>query len=396
MPEFVQRGAPHVALSVLRNAPPPAAPAAPSAADVPRPAPKDPARIDDRRRAELIDDCGRRIDHLRVSVTSACDLRCTYCRPSVCSHDGGSPLTDAQRVELIACLHDRFGLSQIRLTGGEPLLHRSLVELIAELRTRLPGIGLAMTTNGQHLASRAVELRRAGLDRLNISLDSLNPRRYAAITGGRLGPVLDGIDAAITAGFPPPRINCVVLRGANDAEIASLADWSIARRLEIRFLEAMPIGPAAAANRARFVPAAQIRAALAARFRLTPLPPVPGQTARRYRAVPRPPTGRGGTIAEPARPRIDAATFEPARFGVVGIIAPVSEPFCSDCRRMRLTADGRLFPCLLDSRSVDLRRAWIDDQLSNEAAAHLVRAAVEDKRPSGPRLQSISMITLGG
>ncbi|MCG3128165.1 MAG: Coenzyme PQQ synthesis protein E [Phycisphaerae bacterium] len=410
MPDLDRRHPLQLALRVLQRAadfdefasrvaqPPPAVPIPPPStvpAQPPTPAPRLPhpqsrRRQDSVHSAALIDRCGRHIDHLRVSVTSACDLRCSYCRPSVRPHESNPALSDAQRVELIACLHQRFGLSQLRLTGGEPLLHPGLVDLIANLRSRLPDIGLAMTTNGQRLATSAALLRRAGLDRLNISLDSLDPRRYAQITGGRLAPVLEGIDAARAAGFPPPRINCVVLRGVNDFEIVSLADWCLRRDLEARFLEAMPIGPAAADNIARFVPASQIRAALATRYRLTPLTAEPGQTAQRYRAESLVFTTPGTTARTPAN------TPDAANTGVIGIIAPVSEPFCSGCRRMRLTADGRLFPCLLDARSTDLRAAWLGDRLSPRLVEQRVLSAVEHKQPAGPKLQSVSMITLGG
>jgi cyclic pyranopterin phosphate synthase len=332
------------------------------------------ARFAGRHRA-LVDGQGRVIDHLRLSVTSACNLRCLYCRPraggSTCG-EAATTLTDGQRLDLVRLLYDSYGLRQVRLTGGEPLLHDTIVSLVAALRRRVPRLSLAMTTNGVRLAALAADLRRAGLDRINLSLDTLDAARYRDLTGGRLESVLEGLDRALAAGFEPPRVNAVVLRGVNDDQLADLAAWAIARRLEIRFLEAMPIGPAADFNRDHFVPAAVFRRTLAERFGLVPLPRGPGETAARYRAT-------DGRIS-----------------GVIGVIAPLSESFCGGCRRIRVTADGRLYPCLLDSRFVDLRPAWHAGALRPESARQLLLQAVSDKQPAGPIRQAASMITLGG
>jgi cyclic pyranopterin phosphate synthase len=320
----------------------------------------------------LTDRFGRTIDHLRLSVTARCDLRCTYCRPAGTPSDQpGADLTGDQRVDLVRLLAGRFGLAQVRLTGGEPLLDPTLVPLIAAIRTAVPALAIAMTTNGRRMAELAAELRAAGLDRLNVSLDSLDPAVYRRITGGELRPVLDGLDAAEAAGFPPPRINTVVLRDLNHTGLASLARWALHGGREIRFLEAMPIGPAAAFNRDHFVPAAQILSELSTLFDLSPLGLEHGATADRYQA-------RDGW-----------------RCGVVGIIAPVSRPFCGSCRRIRVTADGRLFPCLLDSRFVDLRPAWTTNGFDAPRAADLIRSAVGAKAERGT-LQSTPMIRLGG
>lgn len=301
-------------------------------------------------------------------------MSCAYCRPRGKSDSPSYSfaLTDAQRVDLVRFLHEQFGLAQVRITGGEPLLHAGLADLIASLRQAAPDLMLAMTTNGALLADRAVALREAGLDRLNLSLDSLDPRQYQSITGSSIHRVLAGLEAAVEAGFPPPKINAVVLRGINDKELVALAQWAFERHSEIRFLEAMPIGPAAAANRERFVSAMTIRCILAAAFTLTPLATRPGETARRYLAC----KGR--------------------HQGVVGIIAPVTESFCGQCRRIRVTADGMLFPCLLDSRYSDLRPAWGGVGFCRQTARRLVMEAVSAKRPTGPRHQIVSMITLGG
>lgn len=326
------------------------------------------------REGALIDGCGRRIDHLRLSVTSACNLRCLYCRPkgTVVSPPITANLNDTQRLELIHHLYKTYHLRQLRLTGGEPLLHSTLTSLIQGIRRIAPDLDLAMTTNGWRLADLASSLFDAGLNRVNVSLDTLDSAEYRHLSGGELAPVLDGIERCMAVGFPPPRINAVVLAGINDHQLVELVEWSMQQGTEIRFLEAMPIGPAARFNRERFVSAATIRHALSRRFELVPLHRNHGETAVRYHAV------YGG------------------KRGIVGIIAPVSERFCGQCRRMRITADGRLFPCLLDERNVDLRTAWRHDVFSPDTVDDVILSAVEAKQWQGPALQPTAMVQLGG
>ncbi len=322
----------------------------------------------------LIDGCGRQIDHLRLSVTTACDLRCTYCRPgsNVGCGTTSRALSDAQRRDLVQYLYEHCGLRQLRLTGGEPLLHRTFLPFLDSVRSAAPELAIAMTTNGQRLARCAGELRRAGLERLNISLDTLDAERYRDVTGGELSPVLRGIDAVMAAGFPPPRINVVVLRDVNDGELNAIAAWGLGRKLEIRFLEAMPIGPAAADNQRRFVSGHEIRQILERQFSLSPIERGKGETAARYRAT------------------------SPDVRGLVGIIAPLSEAFCGQCRRMRVTAEGRLYPCLLDDRSVDLRPCWKGVTFLPGTARAMIQRAIGEKRPTGQSRQSAAMIALGG
>lgn len=320
----------------------------------------------------LIDGQGRTIDHLRLSVTSACNLRCLYCRPSPHGASCGNDLTDDQRLQIVEYLYVRHGLRQLRLTGGEPLLHSTIVSLIMRIRQSAPALALAMTTNGFRLASMARALRDAGLDRLNISLDVIDPVRYRSLTGGCLDDVVRGIDAAVIAGFPPPKLNAVVLAGINESELVDLAHWAFRRSLEVRFLEAMPIGPAARFNRAHFVPASRIRRRLESRFVLSPMPRNSGETAARYWAE------------------------SPDQSGILGIIAPISESFCAQCRRMRLTADGKLFPCLLDARSVHLSDCWQDGRLIAKRVDDCIEAAVRGKKANGLLRQDSPMIALGG
>lgn len=251
------------------------------------------------------------------------------------------------------------------------MLYPNVVRFVAELKRGVPGVELAMTTNGRLLYDKGFELFHAGLDRLNISLDSIRPKRYREITGAGIEGVLNGIESAKVVGFRHIKINTVVLRGVNDDEIIDLAIWALSGHLEIRFLEAMAIGPEADFNRGAFVSGAEILALLADRFQLEPLPRKPGETAKRFRA----------TCREAG--------------GVIGLIAPVSEPFCGACRRMRLTAEGMLFPCLLDGHCVDMRPAFNGDGFSPEKADMMIRSAVALKRPQGSA-QSTHMVRLGG
>lgn len=326
-----------------------------------------------RRALGLVDGCGRTIDHLRLSVTSRCDLRCMYCRPN--GQASASPvsgsLTDQRRLEFVRFVHKQYGISQVRITGGEPLLYPNVVRFIADLKRAVPDVDLAMTTNGRLLYDKGFELLHAGLDRLNISLDSIKPQRYREITGADIEGVLKGIESARFVGFHNLKINTVVLRGVNDNEIIDLAIWALSRRLEIRFLEAMPIGPEVDFNRKAFVSGAEVQAMLAKRFQLDPLPREPGETAQRFRA-----------------------TCREAN-GVIGLIAPVSEPFCGACRRMRLTAEGLLYPCLLDNRCVDIRPAFNNNGFSPEKADLLIRSAVASKGLHGATQQT-QMVRLGG
>jgi len=330
--------------------------------------------LESRGRAELRDGCGRQIDHLRLSVTAQCDLRCVYCRPGSGRPGslGGDALTDEQRIELLRAWQRHFGLRQLRITGGEPLLHPRIAEFVAQARRALPGVVLAMTTNGQRLSGAAEPLRRAGLDRLNVSLDSLDPPTYAAITGGDVQRVLDGLTAARAAGFTGVRINVVVLRGLNDGELGELVSWAVGAGFELRLLELMPIGPRAERQRRLFVPVAEIIQRVRCAATLTPLPAEPGRTAQRFHAS------------------------SGDRVGVVGIIASMTQPFCADCGRVRITADGRLYSCLLDERYADLRPIWEGECLDEQRMVDAIQRAVSHKQRAGPRQQQTAMTVLGG
>ncbi|HUU43815.1 MAG TPA: radical SAM protein, partial [Planctomycetota bacterium] len=223
-------------------------------------------------------------------------------------------------------------VTKVRLTGGEPLIRGDVVDLVRMLADE--GVpDLALTTHGGRLAGLAAELRDAGLHRVNVSLDSLDPATYRKLTGGaELAPTLEGIDAALDAGLAPVKLNTVVLQGVNDDEVVAIAEYGIARGCAVRFLELMPIGPAAERFDAWFVPSAEVLATLEASFDLEPLGRTRDAASRDFRARDR----RGRT-------------------GVVGLISPCTEPFCTDCRRLRLTATGKLLGCLAQADGIDVR-----------------------------------------
>lgn len=279
----------------------------------------------------LVDTFGRIAKDLRVSVTDRCNLRCTYCMPAE-----GLPwlpkpemLTDDELIRLIA-LFVRLGVRQIRLTGGEPMLRKSLVSLVARIAELDPRPTIAMTTNGIGLDRLAAPLRAAGLDRVNVSLDTIDPQEFITLTRrDRLADVEAGLKAAHDAGLTPVKVNAVAMLGVNDTDVADLLAWCVDRNYELRFIEQMPLDAGHEWQQSTMVTASEIRAELAKRYRLTPL------------------DGRGSAPAE--RFLVDGGPH------TVGIIASVSAPFCAACDRVRLTADGQLRNCLFANSESDLR-----------------------------------------
>lgn len=274
----------------------------------------------------MLDGEGRLIEYLRLSVTDRCNCRCTYCMPA-----GGVPmlghrdiLSFEELTEVVtACA--QLGVRKVRLTGGEPLVRRGLPELVRMIRA-VPGVEeLAMTTNATLLAPVAAELHHAGLDRLNVSLDTLDAARYAELTrGGSLEDALAGLAAARDAGFSHTKVNCVLMGGVNDADVPRLAELARTEPIDVRFIELMPMGPCAGWPKARFVPAETV------------LEAVPGLQ----------PLRRDG-VAE--------LWHAPGWEGNVGLIRPMSHRFCDGCSRIRVTADGRLKPCLHSAAEIPLR-----------------------------------------
>lgn len=323
------------------------------------------------------DSFGRQVDYLRLSVTQRCDLRCAYCRPA---RDCESPreLCDLEELTELAAACVELGVKKIRLTGGEPLVRPDLVELVGRLRA-LPGLEeLCLTTNGQRLAELAVPLRAAGLDRLNISLDSLRPARYRALTGGELERTLAGIEAAEAAGFTGLRLNTVLLRGVNEDELAELAGLARTHPWSVRFIELMPIGPGAAMPEA-FLPAARVLEAVPELREAGQA----GRPARRDGSQPSALWGQGTRDREPGNGDGVARLYTgPGWAGTVGLIAPMSRAFCAACSRVRITADGRLKPCLHSPEEFPLRG------LRGAALREAILAAVGQK-PARHRLHEL-------
>jgi cyclic pyranopterin phosphate synthase len=325
--------------------------------------------------AMAVDTFGRRIDYLRISVTDRCNFRCIYCMPSegVPWADSADLLTFEEIVRFTAVAVDE-GISKIRLTGGEPLVRRGIVDLVGRLRAD-PGIeAISMTTNGTLLPRMASGLVAAGLERVNISLVSLDPAEYSRLTrGGRLADALAGIDAALAAGMRPVKINVVVARSFKQ-DLVSFARLTTDRPVHVRFIEYMPVGggddggvageEAGDWKQADHVPSDETLARLAAECAdagLGQLEPIERSEA---------PSGWG-----PAR----YYRFERAE-GVIGVISPLSDRFCSECNRLRLTADGRLRTCLFSDDELDARHIL---RHGNEADLRsLILAAVAAKPES--------------
>lgn len=313
---------------------------------------------------------------LRISVTDRCQQRCLYCMPS----DGlpklthGDILTFEEIVRFVALVRDRFGLSKVHITGGEPLVRPGITSLFGMLACEnLPD--LALTTNGQILAEMISELRRAGLQRVNISLDTLTPDTYARLTrSGDLCKTLEGIDAAISAGITPIKLNAVVLRGYNDEEVVDLARFALQRGCAMRFIELMPIGCAQEMFHDCFVPASEIRARLEECFRFTPVLSKRGQSSREF-------------LAE------DGA----GRQGVVALISPQTHPFCEGCRRLRLTSTGRLISCLAHGEGPNVRGLIASASArSGDLLTHVVLQQIRSKRPRDSFVTTHPMVAVGG
>ena len=307
----------------------------------------------------LADSFGRIATDLRVSVTDRCNLRCSYCMPAEGLDWLPSPalLTDDELARLIAIAVQRLGITEVRFTGGEPLLRRGLPGLVAAAAALCPRPEISLTTNGIGLARLAGPLRDAGLDRINVSLDTLSPQTFATLARrDRLPDVLAGLAAAAAAGLAPVKVNAVLMRGVNDQEAAPLLRFCLDRGYQLRFIEQMPLDAQHGWRRADMVTADEILAALSAEFSLRPDDPA----------------GRGSAPAETFL--VDGG---PARVGVIG---SVTRPFCGTCDRVRLTADGQIRNCLFARDESDLRtplRAGADD----DQLAAIWRRAVAAKLP---------------
>ncbi|MDP2226237.1 MAG: GTP 3',8-cyclase MoaA [Moraxellaceae bacterium] len=303
----------------------------------------------------LVDPFNRRIRYLRLSVTDRCDMRCVYCMAEDMQFLPKASVLSLEELARIARLFVSLGVEKIRLTGGEPLVRQNLVWLVREL-TGLEGLReLAMTSNGTRLAAMATELREAGLQRLNISLDSLHPARFREMTRvGDLDAVLAGIAAAHAAGFSGIKLNSVILRGRNDDEVADLVAFACAHACDISFIEEMPLGRIDEHDRREsLVTSAEIRERLAASFDLRPSTESTGGPSRYWRVA--------GSETR------------------VGFISPHSHNFCGDCNRVRVTVEGRLLLCLGNEHSLDLRALMREQGASDEALREAIVEALQLK-----------------
>ncbi|MFR0690183.1 GTP 3',8-cyclase MoaA [Enterobacterales bacterium AE_CKDN230030158-1A_HGKHYDSX7] len=282
--------------------------------------------------SQLVDPFGRRITYLRLSVTDRCDFRCTYCMSEDMQFLPRDQVLSLEELEAVADAFIGLGVKRIRITGGEPLVRKGLTGLLARLGARPELDDLSITTNGSQLRERAVELRAAGVRRLNISLDSLRRERFAAFTrSDKLEQVLDGIDAAREAGFERIKLNTVVQKGRNDDEVCDLVAFALAKGIDISFIEEMPLGSVSSHERKQTLCSSdEVRAQLAERWQLLPTPERSGGPSRYY--------------------RIDGYASR------IGFISPHSHNFCGDCNRVRVTAEGKLVLCLGHEGALDLRQ----------------------------------------
>ncbi|MBP8098214.1 MAG: GTP 3',8-cyclase MoaA [Arenimonas sp.] len=329
-----------------------------------------------------VDARGRVLRDLRVSVIETCNYRCPYCMPEGLTPEE-SALDRSRRlsfdeIETAVRSFVKLGVRKVRLTGGEPLLRRNLPDLVARLAT-IPGIeDLALTTNGSLLAPRALALREAGLHRITVSLDALDPEIFRSLSGGRgeVSDVLAGIEAAQAAGFASIKLNTVVQRGVNENQVLPLVERFRGTPHVLRFIEYMDVGTCNGWRAENVVSSRELRDAIAARWPLRALSP----------------SYRGEVAARHA--------FEDGQ-GEVGFVSSISEPFCGDCHRARLSADGQLFTCLFASRGSDLRTALADGEAAlTERIAQLwgVRGDrySELRADTGRGSRKIEMFFIGG
>jgi len=280
---------------------------------------------------ELIDDFGRRVNYVRISVTDRCDFRCVYCMSEEMTFLPRDQVLTLEELALVARAFTELGVEKIRLTGGEPLVRRNINHLIEDIGA-LPRLkDFAMTTNGSNLVKQARRLREAGLKRLNISLDSLDPDRFRRLTRtGDLHKVLAGIQAAKEAGFERTKLNAVILKGRNDDEVIDLVDYARREGLDISFIEEMPLGDVSDHSREEtYCSSDEVQALIESRHELFPTTETTLGPSRYFRMS-------------------DSESR-------IGFISPHSHNFCASCNRVRVTVEGRLLLCLGNEHSVDLR-----------------------------------------
>jgi cyclic pyranopterin phosphate synthase len=298
----------------------------------------------------ILDGFHRHIDYMRISVTDRCNLRCVYCNASSIEHLSHDDVLRYEEIERVVRIAAGLGVRNIRLTGGEPTVRPYVVELVKLIRN-IPGIeDISMTTNGILLARMAQELKDAGLDRVNISLDTFKPERFQQMCGaGKLEDVLEGIEAAQKAGLTPVKTNTVVLRGVNDDEVVDFARKSVTDAWNVRYIEEMPL--VGNDNGCKMVSIDEIKSRIEAELGvLEPGCSTNGNGPAKYYRV-------------------------PGSLGSIGFIGPVTDCFCDTCNRFRLTADGKLRPCLLRDDEVDLRAALRSGASDDEIRELILKTA---------------------
>jgi len=325
----------------------------------------------------LYDKFGRQITDLRISVTDRCNFRCVYCRSADPENyrDHGEILSWVE-LERLGRIFVSLGIRKVRITGGEPLVRDGVEKFLGYLR-RIGVEDLSMTTNGHLLAARCESLMAAGLHRINISLDSLDPIKFDKITRTRsYDTVMRGIDAAQATRFAPIKVNAVLVRGFNEDEVEAFAAFARERGLIMRFIEFMPLDADRHWSRELMVPAAEVYQRIQAQWPLVQIPHEKSETARKYR-------------------------FADGAPGEIGLIAPVTQAFCGACSRIRLTADGKLRTCLFSKEDRDLREL-LRANASNDQIVEWIRSVVDEKE-EGHRINepgfvppSRTMVFIGG
>lgn len=297
----------------------------------------------------------RDIDYLRISVTDRCNLRCIYCMPAE-----GVELSSYEDIlrleEIVKIIRSAvtLGIKKVRFTGGEPLVRKGITDLIKQT-SEMPEIkDISLTTNGILLPEMAKGLKKAGLNRVNISLDTLSPQKYEHMTrGGQFSKVWLGIEAAGDAGLGPVKLNTVVIRGLNDDEIFDFVDLTTKMPIHVRFIELMPIGASQSAAMDTYISSAELLELIGSKREIVPAHEVTGSGPARYFRIPGAP-------------------------GTVGVISPISSHFCSTCNRVRLTAEGQLRPCLQSPREIDLR-VPLRSGASEQELADIIKLAINSK-----------------
>jgi cyclic pyranopterin phosphate synthase len=333
--------------------------------------------IVDPSRTQMTDGLGRRISYLRISVTDRCDLRCRYCMAEKMQFLPKNQVLTLEEIALLADLFVARGINKIRLTGGEPLVRRDIGDLVRRIGRHL-GDGLdelTLTTNGTRLTDHADMLADAGVRRINVSLDSLDAARFAHITrGGDILAVFAGLKAAQTAGLAT-KINMVALKGVNDDEILPMLRWCDSEGLDLTLIETMPLGETGEDRTDHYLPLSQVADQIRAHYALTPLPDRTGGPAR-YHSV-------GGMTAR------------------LGLITPLTNNFCADCNRIRMTCEGKIFMCLGHEDHVDFKAALregglpaveplIDRALRLKPARHDFRIGAGETAPATRRHMSVT------